>query len=197
MCKDTYLPGEDLGSVFLREMEMGGDSSVSAVYIPNIWSQWRNFPERRGIMKRYLAAERSNLHRAWSLNTEQSRFAAAVENSLSLRQYTLLLHDHLRLARAKTTHLLIPLSLPALRCVASQRSGGHAPKLSFKAQPWRQRLQGTRKIWHHSVVQRLWHGRRRFFMGRRGAQMWNYHPTREEISQFQRAALIRLSPPQP
>lgn len=36
MCKDTYLPGEDLGTVFQSEMEMGGDSSVSAVYIPDI-----------------------------------------------------------------------------------------------------------------------------------------------------------------
>lgn len=36
MCKDTYLPGEDLAGVFLREMEMGGDSGVSSAYIPNV-----------------------------------------------------------------------------------------------------------------------------------------------------------------
>lgn len=57
MCKDTYLPGEDFGTIFLRGMEIGGDSSVSAAYIPNIWSQWRKFLERRGIMKRYLAVK--------------------------------------------------------------------------------------------------------------------------------------------
>lgn len=36
MCKDTYLPAEDFATVFLRGMEMGGDSGVSAAYIPNI-----------------------------------------------------------------------------------------------------------------------------------------------------------------
>lgn len=73
----------------------------------------------------------------------------------------------------------------------------HALNLSFKARPWQCRLEGARKIWHHSIVQRLWDGRKRFFMGWHGAQTWNYHPTRKEIFQSQRAALIRLSPPQP
>lgn len=36
MCKDTYLPGEDFSTIFLREMEISADSSVSAVYILNI-----------------------------------------------------------------------------------------------------------------------------------------------------------------
>lgn len=57
------------GTVFLRGMEMGGDSGVSVVYIPNIWSQWRKFSGRRGIMKRCLAVKRSLLW-AGSLSSE-------------------------------------------------------------------------------------------------------------------------------
>lgn len=123
MCKDTYLPGED----FRHRISEGNGNRrwqqrVSGIYSQHLISM-EKVPWEDGNNEEIFGFERSILRWARSLNSAGEICGGCWEFFVPLTIRAPVLRFPSALSELRQQRLLIPLSRPARRRVASQRSG--------------------------------------------------------------------------